>query len=69
VVINADLAGSLDESLRIMHTFNMRYPDPRIILLIDEPSREMVVDPFRFGASGISPLTQPVEDFLKCVSR
>lgn len=68
-VVNADLVGSMDETMRTTSSFSERYPHVRLILLMDAPSRELVVDAFRCGASGVFSRNQPVDDFLKCVDR
>lgn len=69
VVLSADFAATLDESLRVMQHFNAQHPGVRIILLMDTASREAVVDAFRSGASGIFSCNQGIADFLKCVDR
>ena len=68
-VVNADLAGSTDETMRTTSSFSERYPHVRLILLMDAPSCELVVDAFRCGASGVFSRNQPIEDFLRCVDR
>jgi DNA-binding NarL/FixJ family response regulator len=68
-VINAELGSGVDEAMRMTRTFSERYPNVRLIILMDAPSREMVVDAFRCGASGVFSRSQPVDDFLKCVDR
>src|SRR5438270_5330562 len=68
-VISIDLSGGMDDTMRITHGFNERYPKVRLIVLMDNPRREMVVDAFRCGASGVFSRSQPLADFLKCVDR
>ena len=68
-VISFDLAGGIEETLRTARIFNQRYPKVRLIILMDTPSRDRVVDAFRCGASGVFSRNQPIADFLKCVDR
>jgi DNA-binding NarL/FixJ family response regulator len=68
-VISADLATGPDEALRTTRAVSERYPSARLIILMDTPSCEMVVDAFRCGASGVFSRSQPVDDFFKCVDR
>jgi len=68
-VISADLGTGVDDAMRMTRTFAERYPSARLIVLMDTPSRQMVVDAFRCGARGVFSRSQPVDDFLKCVDR
>src|SRR5205823_3091818 len=56
---------------RVLHRgcFNQRYPAVRLIILMEEPSRDAVLDAFRCGASGVFSRTKPVNDFLTCIDR
>lgn len=66
-VISIDFAGAVEETMRITRTLNDRYPNARLIVLMDKSHREIVVDAFRYGAKGVFPRTRPLADFLKCV--
>src|SRR3954465_3094946 len=66
-VISVDVAGEVEDTMRITRAFNDRHPKTRLILLVDNPHREMVIDAFRCGANGVFSRTQSLADFLKCV--
>ncbi|MGA2859115.1 MAG: LuxR C-terminal-related transcriptional regulator [Candidatus Sulfotelmatobacter sp.] len=68
-VISLDLGGSIDETMRIARSFTERNSVTRLVMLLDDPTRDIVVDAFRCGASGVFSRTQPVSEFLKCVDR
>jgi two-component system, NarL family, nitrate/nitrite response regulator NarL len=68
-VLSSDFGSGTDSGMRITRCFNQRYPGVRLIILMEEPSRDAVLDAFRCGASGVFSRTKPVNEFLTCIDR
>ena len=68
-VMSLNLGGSTDETMRIARNLTEHNSVTRLVMLLDDPTRDIVLDAFRCGASGVFSRTQPVSEFLKCVDR
>jgi two-component system, NarL family, nitrate/nitrite response regulator NarL len=68
-VISFNLGTSSGKGLQIVRTFNMRLPNVRVVILLDELVRESVVSAFRSGAIGVFCRTAQVSEFRACVEQ
>ena len=68
-LISATLQDGLLSGLAIFPQLREKYPDVRLILMIDHPEPELVVEAFRAGARGIFTCYESQFDALcKCIS-
>jgi DNA-binding NarL/FixJ family response regulator len=68
-LISATLQDGLLSGLAIFPLLREKYPDVRLILMIDHPEPELVVEAFRAGAKGIFTCHESQFDALcKCIS-
>jgi len=68
-VIGVEFDGKTKEGLHIIRILNKRYPDVRIVILLDEDSRESVMASFRCGATGVFSRTSPLSELHTCIER
>jgi len=69
VVISADLNSSAGAGLDLAHGVYRAHPETAIVVLLDQPSREGVVNAFRSGARGVFHRQQSMNQFLDCVAQ
>lgn len=67
VVISADLDSGRGQGIELARALNRRHPQLGILILLDQVTREVVVDVFRSGARGIYCRTEPLSDFFSCI--
>lgn len=58
-----------DPVIRWIHQLRSIQPDMKTIMLIDQPTRELVLAAFRAGARGVFSRSGSVEYLVKCISR
>jgi len=68
-VISVDFTARAKKGLQFARTLNLRFPNIRIVMLLDLVVRESVVPSFRSGATGVFCRTEPVSDFRACVEQ
>lgn len=66
-VISVNLPSGEGAGLELARALYRAYPRVLIIMLLDQPKRDLVVSAFRHGARGVFSRMQGVEDFLECV--
>lgn len=59
---DGELAG-----FRVLREIRRNYPAVPVVLLVDTPDRELVVNAFRAGVKGTFPRTGTFEDLCKCI--
>jgi len=52
----------------VLERLRKKHPETKAILLVEEPTRELVVEAFRSGARGVFSRNEPLESLSKCVS-
>ena len=68
-VIGIEFDGVTKKGLHIVRILNTRYPDVRIVVLLDADSRESVLASFRCGAMGVFCRTEPLSELHTCIER
>jgi DNA-binding NarL/FixJ family response regulator len=68
-VISVELDGATQKGLQLARTLHTRYPDVRIVVLLDVGSRETVIASFRCGAMGVFCRTEPLSELVACIER
>lgn len=68
-VIGVEFDGTTKKGLRIARSLNTRYPDVRIVVLLDVGSRESIIASFRCGAMGVFCRTEPLCELVACIER
>src|SRR5580693_5357165 len=68
-VISVELDGADQKGLQIARILHTRYPDVRIVLLLEAGSRESVIASFRCGAMGVFCRTEPLSELVSCIER
>ena len=68
-VIGVEFDGVTKKGLHIARVLNTRYPDVRIVVLLDADSRESVMASFRCGAMGVFCRTEPLSELHTCIER
>lgn len=66
-VISVNLPSGEDAGIGLMR--KLQHTNPRIpmVVLLDQPQRDLVVSAFRYGARGVFTRTQRVDQFIECV--
>jgi DNA-binding NarL/FixJ family response regulator len=67
VIISADLNSVAGAGLDLANAVSSAHPDTRIIILMDEPVKDLVIRAFRSGAHGVFSQQDPMSDFIDCV--
>jgi DNA-binding NarL/FixJ family response regulator len=68
-VISVEFEGVTKKGLQIARSLNTRYPDVRVVVLLDAGSRESVIASFRCGAMGVFCRTEPLSELVSCIER
>ena len=68
-MISVEFDGATKKGLQIARSLNTRYPDVRIVVLLDADSRESVIASFRCGAMGVFCRTEPLSELVACIER
>ena len=68
-MISVEFDGVTKKGLQIARSLNTRYPDVRIVVLLDVGSRESVIASFRCGAMGVFCRTEPLSELVACIER
>ena len=68
LVISCDLKDGPLSGLKVAAEVRLFRPETRIIALLDSSEREMVVEAFRSGATGILSREQPFDILCKCIN-
>jgi two-component system nitrate/nitrite response regulator NarL len=68
-VISAEVDGVTKKGLQLARTLNARYPDVRIVVLLDVGSRDSVIASFHCGAMGVFCRTEPLSELVACIER
>ena len=67
VVIGADLNNDTRTGFDLAHTVRRVHPAVPIVILLNQPNRESVINAFRSGARGVFSRQRSVADFLDCI--
>jgi two-component system nitrate/nitrite response regulator NarL len=67
VVIGIDPNPTSRESFDLMRGVSQAYPDVYIVVLLNQTSRELVINSFRSGARGVFSRELPMTDFIQCI--
>lgn len=67
VIISADLSDGRGAGLQIVREVRASYPRTRVVVLVESPERETVVEGFRAGADGVFSRREPFEMLCKCI--
>jgi DNA-binding NarL/FixJ family response regulator len=67
VVIGADLNSESGSGFDLANAVSRARPKVYIVILLNETTREMVIDAFRSGARGVFSRQHPMADFLDCI--
>jgi len=68
-VIGVEFNGVTRKGLQMARILNARYPEVRIVVLLDVDSRESVMASFRCGAMGVFCRTEPLSELHTCIER
>ena len=68
-VISLDSDSATRKGLQVARTLGTRYPDLRIVALLEVSARDSVIAAFRCGATGVFSRTEPLCDLLACIER
>ena len=68
-VISVEFDSATQKGLQIARSLNTRYPDVRVVALLDVGSRESVMASFRCGAMGVFCRTEPLSELPTCIER
>jgi two-component system, NarL family, nitrate/nitrite response regulator NarL len=68
-MISVEFDGVTKKGLQIARSLNTRYPDVRVVALLDVGSRESVIASFRCGAMGVFCRTEPLSELHTCIER
>ena len=67
VIISADLNSKPRGGFELVSAISTANPALPIVMLLDHPSRESVINAFRAGARGVFNRQEPMSQFLECV--
>jgi two-component system nitrate/nitrite response regulator NarL len=67
VIISADLNSARGAGCKLAREVYRAHPGIPILLLLDEPTRDEVVEAFHCGARGVFNREEPLTQFLQCV--
>jgi two-component system, NarL family, nitrate/nitrite response regulator NarL len=67
VVIGAEVASNSGDGLELAEAVSRSHPEIYIVVLLNQPSHESVIQAFRSGARGVFSRQQPMAEFLDCV--
>jgi two-component system, NarL family, nitrate/nitrite response regulator NarL len=67
VVINADISPKAGAGYELAAAVSNEHHHVRIVMLIDQPSREATISALRAGACGIFNRQQPISQFVNCI--
>jgi two-component system, NarL family, nitrate/nitrite response regulator NarL len=68
-VISSELESGKSLGLQFARTVNVRYPELKIVILLDLAGRDSVIEAFRSGARGVFCRSEPFDDFLRCIEQ
>jgi two-component system, NarL family, nitrate/nitrite response regulator NarL len=66
-VINADINSKPGAGYELAEAVSKKYPDVRIVMLIEQPTRDATISSLRAGACGIFNRQLPIGHFVDCV--
>lgn len=66
-VINADINSKPGAGYELADAISKKYPDVRIVMLIEQPTRDATISSLRAGACGIFNRQLPISHFVDCV--
>lgn len=69
VVIGTDLNSKSGTGFDLANCVCRGYPKVRIVILLNDTTRELVINAFRSGARGVFSRQQPLTEFTNCVER
>lgn len=67
VVLSAKLEDGQLTGIRALYQLRAAHPKTLVILLMDSPDRDLIVDAFRAGAKGVFCRSEPAASLAKCV--
>ena len=67
VLISADLEGDSSRGFKLTQEITDAQPGTRVVMLLDTPDREAVVQAFRAGSQGVFCRARSVKELLKCI--
>jgi DNA-binding NarL/FixJ family response regulator len=67
VVIGADLNSEFGNGFDLANAVSRARPKVYIVILLNKPTREIVIDAFRSGARGVFSRQLPMSNFLDCI--
>jgi two-component system, NarL family, nitrate/nitrite response regulator NarL len=66
-IISAELGSTEGAGLELASSVSSAYPEIPIVILMDNPSNDMVIRAFRAGARGVFNPQDSISDFIDCV--
>lgn len=69
MVIGNDVMHNTRSGLDLAYAASRAHPNLSLVVLLDCPTREAVLNAFRFGARGVCSRERPVAEFLDCIER
>jgi two-component system, NarL family, nitrate/nitrite response regulator NarL len=67
VVIGAEVMSKSGNGFDLAHTVSQTYPGVSIVMILNNSTRESVINAFRSGARGVFSRQQSMNEFLDCV--
>ncbi len=67
ILIGTRASQDAPDSLRVVREIRRPHPEANIVVLLDTPERNLVVQAFRSGASGVFCRTESFETLCKCI--
>ena len=67
VIISAEFSGKLGDGFELTHAVSCAFPGIAIVILLDQPTHEAVINAFRCGARGVFGRQESMSGFFDCV--
>lgn len=67
VVVSAHLNSTLGAGLDLARSVSFAYPRTPIVILLDDSTRELVINAFRTGARGVFHREKPLAELIDCI--
>ena len=67
VLVSEEIAGGPGNGFDVLRTFRASYPKVRVVMLLDNADRDLILDAFRGGARGVFCRCDPLNRLTKCV--
>jgi len=67
VIISAEFSGKRGDGFELAHAVSCAFPGIAIVILLDQPTHEAVIDAFRCGARGVFSRQDSMKALLDCI--